>query len=97
MSSIVRLMTLGAMTALPVAASAQTGSRSDLAYCQALSETYVRYVGQDERGAYRGPSLRGSLDGQVAVAKCRQGDAAAAIPVLERVLTANGFALPARG
>ena len=95
MSTISRLMTLAVMAALPVAASAQTGSRSDLAYCQALSETYVRFIGQDERGAYRGPSLRGTLDGQVAVAKCRQGDAAAAIPVLEQVLTDNKFTLPA--
>jgi hypothetical protein len=96
MSTIGRLMTLASVVALPIAASAQTGSLSDLAYCQALSETYVRYVGQDERGAYRAPSLRGTLDGQVAVAKCRQGDAAAAIPVLERVLTDNKFPFPAR-
>ncbi len=97
MSTVARLMTLAAVTALPITASAQTDSRSDLAYCQALSETYVRYLGQDERGAYRAPYLRGTLDGQVAVAKCRQGDAASAIPMLERVLTDNKFTLPARG
>ena len=97
MSTAGRLTTLAAVLALPVAASAQTGSRSDLAYCLALSETYVRYLGQDERGAYRAPMLSGTLDGQVAVAKCRQGDAAAAIPVLERLLTDNRFTLPERG
>jgi hypothetical protein len=96
MSTISRLMTLAVTAALPVAASAQTGSRSDLAYCQALSETYLRYVGHHESD-HRPPYLRGTLDGQVAVAKCRQGDAAAAIPVLERVLTDNKFTLPARG
>ena len=97
MLTIARLMILASVAALPVAASAQTGSGSDLAYCQALSETYVRFIGQDERGAYRAPYLRGNLDAQVAVAKCRQGDAESAIPVLERVLTDNKFTLPARG
>jgi hypothetical protein len=96
MSANGRSMTLASLLALSVAASAQTDGRSDLAYCQALSEAYVRYVGQDDRGAYRSPSLRGTLDGQVAVAKCRQGDAESAIPVLERVLTDNKFPLPAR-
>jgi hypothetical protein len=41
--------------------------------------------------------LRGSLDGQLAVAQCKEGNTAAAIPVLERQLLANKFTLPARG
>jgi len=39
----------------------------------------------------------GDTEGYVAVAKCRQGDAAAAIPTLERKLTNARFTLPARG
>lgn len=97
MSIFAKMGILGAMIALPFAASAQTSNRSDLAYCEALSDTYVRYIGHDENNSHRGRYVRGNLESQVAVAKCKAGDTAAAIPVLERVLTANKFTLPARG
>ena len=89
---------VAAALALPVAASAQPAGRSDLAYCAALSDIYVRYIGHDETSPGRIiQSNRGDAEAYVAMAKCRQGDAAASIPVLERKLTAAKFTLPARG
>jgi hypothetical protein len=93
-----KLLTVAVGLAVPAtAAFADPASRSDQAYCSALSETYVRYIGHDEDYAHRRGYLRGSLDGQVAVAQCKQGNAAAAIPVLEKKLTDQKFTLPARG
>jgi hypothetical protein len=52
---------------------------------------------------YLGPHYSGRIDitpnvvGGEAVAKCREGNAAASIPVLERLLTNGGFTLPWRG
>ncbi len=90
--------TLAAGLALfATAAFAAPPPRTDQDYCMALSETYVRYVGHDEDNAHRLGYRRGSLDGQVAVAQCRQGNAAAAIPVLEKKLIDQKFTLPARG
>jgi hypothetical protein len=82
--------------ALPVAASAQSGPPSDQAYCVALSQKYVRYVGYgaDSSRHYQRSS---PLAGQVAVTQCQRGETAAAIPVLERELTSAGIALPGRG
>jgi hypothetical protein len=89
---------VSAAVALPVAASAQPANRSDLAYCSALSDTYVRYIGRDETSPRRIiRQNQGDAEGYVAVAKCRQGDAAASIPVLEKKLTDAKFTLPARG
>ena len=68
----------------------------DLAYCRALSAIYVRYIGHDlQYGDYA--RRRANNDAQVAVTKCEQGDAASAIPILERELTTNKFTLPTRG
>jgi hypothetical protein len=92
------MLFVAAGLAMPVAASAQTASRSDLAYCNALSDAYVRYIGRDETSGRR--AIRrggGDAEGNVAVAKCRQGDAAAAIPTLEKKLTNAKFTLPDRG
>jgi len=94
--ALLKFMAVGLVIGIPLAASAETATRSDIAYCRALSETYVRYIGHDED--YGRQSIRRSpLDGQVAVAQCKQGNAAAAIPVLERELRAQKFTLPARG
>ena len=79
---------------LPTAASAQS-SPTDLAYCQRLVAVYDRYIGRNEFSSNR-EFGRGSLDGDVASAQCRQGNPAG-IPVLERVLRNNGFSLPPRG
>jgi hypothetical protein len=81
-----------------MAASAQPASRSDLAYCSALSDTYVRYIGRDETSPRRIiRANQGDAEGYAAVAKCRQGDAAASIPVLEKKLTDAKFTLPSHG
>jgi len=80
---------------LPALSAAQTSDRYDRAYCGQLSEMYVLYIGQDLDSS-ASLRTRGSLDGQVAVAQCRQGNTAAAIPVLERILRNNGFTLPRR-
>ncbi len=79
---------------LPATAFAQA-SAADVAYCNRLAALYDRYVGRNEFSPGR-EFGRGSLDGNVASAQCRQGNPAG-IPVLERVLRNNGFSLPPRG
>jgi hypothetical protein len=89
------LIAIAGVSLLPAVASAQTPA-ADLAYCRALSDIYVRYIGHDfQYGNYA--RRRANNDAQVAVAKCEQGETAFAIPVLERELIANRFSLPARG
>ena len=89
------LIAAAGVSLLPAAASAQTPA-ADIAYCRALSDIYVRYIGWDFLyGNYS--RRRANNDAQVAVAKCQQGDAAYAIPILERELIANRFSLPSRG
>jgi hypothetical protein len=56
----------------------------------------VRYIGHDWQYGDR-QMLIANNDAQVAVAKCEQGDAATAIPILERELRKNKFTLPPRG
>lgn len=97
MQRLGNLFAFAVCLALPAASYAQTASRSDQAYCMALSDTYVRYIGHSEDYGNGRGHRRSSLEGQVAVAKCKQGDAAAAIPVLEKELTKQKFTLPARG
>ena len=85
-----------AAVVLPLAAHAQQDSRSaDLRYCAQLSDLYIRYVGRSEAGP--NAPVRPDVNGGVALAKCREGDAAAAIPILERKLVNAGFTLPPRG
>lgn len=81
---------------MPVAVFAQPGAQADQAYCDALSNTYVHYVGRS-LDTPRRMGERGSLDAQVAVSQCHRGDTADAIPVLERELRNQGFSLPKRG
>ena len=67
---------------------------ADLRYCAALSQLYMRYVGNPEtepRGI-----RRNDADADAALSQCREGNARAAIPVLERKLIENKFTLPAR-
>ena len=85
-----------ALAAAVLAAAAHAASSAeDLRYCAALGETYARYVGSSEFSSSR---LVRSVDveARVALAKCDEGDAASAIPVLERKLVNNGFSLPPR-
>ena len=92
------LVTLAAVAAvcLPPAAYAQQANRAaDLQYCAELSNLYVRYVGRSEAGP--NAPVRPDVNGGVALAKCKEGDAAVAIPILERKLVNAGFTLPPRG
>jgi hypothetical protein len=81
---------------LPLAAQAQTptSNAADLNYCAQLSDLYRRYLGSENSGRI---DTTPDVVGGEAVAKCQQGDAAASIPVLERLLTNGGFTLPRRG
>jgi hypothetical protein len=90
-----KLIAGACLSLLPAVSSAQT-TGGDLAYCRALSDVYVRYVGHDWQYGDR-QRRQANNDAQVAVAQCEQGNAAAAIPVLERELIRNKFSLPARG
>lgn len=70
-------------------------SPQDLAYCAKLSQLYQRYVGADPSS----PSMAGvtpDVQGGEAVAKCREGDAGASIPTLERLLKDADITLPLR-
>jgi hypothetical protein len=95
MTRQIALIVAVAMAAVPIAALAQT-SGPDVRYCDALADTYTRYIGHDSDNARR-LEQRGTLDGQLAVAQCHEGRAAEAIPVLEQILRNNGFDLPNRG
>jgi len=77
---------------LPRAAGAQAASQDDLRYCKTLSDMYQRYTGASE---HERPPRR-DVTADEAVARCKAGDAARAIPILERKLTNNGLTLPAR-
>jgi hypothetical protein len=83
---------LGGAITCGVPAAAQ-GTRGDRAYCDRLVEMYGRYLSGDELGQRRA-AAGSSLEGRVGVAKCQQGDTATGIPILERLLIANGFSLP---
>jgi hypothetical protein len=92
-----RFRGLVVVAVLFIAPGAEAQSRSvpaDLRYCWALSDLYQRYIGNPvtETSSIR----RNDADAERALAQCRQGDAAAAIPVLERKLLDNRFTLPAR-
>jgi hypothetical protein len=81
---------------LPLAAQAQppTASAADLSYCAKLSDLYLRYLGPEASGHM--DTTPGVVGGE-AVGKCQEGNAAASIPVLERLLTNAGFSLPRHG
>jgi hypothetical protein len=95
MFRISNLLLVACAIGLPAAARAQSSPAGDIAYCTRLADIYTRYIGSDEHSNHR-QALRGSIEGQIAATKCRQGDTAWAIPVLEQQLVANKFTLPAR-
>ena len=90
-------LSVAAVTLLAPGASpwAQAGAApADVRYCGALSQLYMRYVGNPEtepRGI-----RRNDAEAEDAMAQCRRGNPAAAIAVLERKLTDNRITLPAR-
>ena len=96
MSKSLTLLIACLTAAVPLAAVAQTGDQAaDLRYCAQLSGLYVRYVGRSEAGP--DAPVKPDVNGGVALAKCKEGDAATAIPILERKLINAGFTLPPRG
>jgi hypothetical protein len=96
MPKALALSILFAAIFLPPAAHAQQTARAgDLRYCSQLGELYVRYVGRSEAGP--AVPVKPDVNGGVALAKCHEGDAVAAIPILERKLLNAGFTLPPRG
>jgi hypothetical protein len=90
-----KLIAVAGLSLWPALSSAQSSS-GDLAYCRALSDVYVRYIGHDWQYGDRQLTMANN-DAQVALAQCEQGNATAAIPVLERELVKNKFTLPRRG
>ena len=99
-----RVLAMAALLGLPLMACAhqQAGSvpvakssPQDLAYCAKLSSLYLRYVGPAYNDADMG-GVAPDVDGGEAVAKCREGDANASIPTLERLLRENDVTLPKR-
>ena len=88
-----------AVAILPLAAGADSrsyaGHRADLRYCAQLSDLYARYVGSYDT-APRKQVKRFDVEGRVAIAKCQEGDAEAAIPILERKLVNAKVGLPQR-
>ena len=74
---------------LPLTASAQV---SDATYCRRLSARYEAFI-ENMNGHSMQP---GGIDGQVAVAQCKEGNTAAGIPVLEHKLQDAKVALPSR-
>lgn len=72
-----------------------TSSPQDLAYCAKLSDLYQRYVGANP-GSTGMDGVSPDVIGGEAVAKCREGDAKASIPTLERLLRSADMTLPPR-
>jgi hypothetical protein len=73
--------------ALPLTAFAQG---NDAAYCKALADKYQAFIvnmqGHSEQA--------GSIDGNLAVEQCKQGNSKDAIPVLEQKLNDAKIPLP---
>jgi hypothetical protein len=83
---------------LSLLACAQQQPRStpqELAYCAKLSQLYRSYVGANP-GSSSMDGVTPDVAGGEAVAKCREGDAKAAIPTLERLLKDGDIPLPPR-
>ena len=70
-------------------------SPQELAYCAKLSKLYQRYVGANP-GSSSMSGVTPDVAGGEAVAKCREGDAKASIPTLERLLKDADMPLPPR-
>ena len=56
-------------------------------YCEALSDLYMRYVGNPETEPRN--VRRNDADAEAALAQCRHGEPVVSIPVLERKLVDN--------
>ena len=77
------------VASLPFAASAQS---NDVKYCTDLSDKYVRYLDMSSK---KGAQPQ-SVEAQASVGRCKPGETAASIPVLEKALKDAKFDLPPR-
>jgi hypothetical protein len=77
-----------------ILAAVRKGQSDDQRYCANLSDLYVRYVGRSEGSTHT--EMTPDVDASVALVKCKEGDAGAAIPILEQKLNDAGFSLPPR-
>jgi hypothetical protein len=85
-----RSVALAFAIVVPAAAFAQS---SDANYCAALTQSYQRYVGQNE-AKHRAQNPDATVNN--AIAQCGSGNAASAIPVLEKALRDAKVELPPR-
>lgn len=89
-----RLAAVAIAVLLACSAHAQGRRSPEQQYCEALSDFYMRYVGNPETQPRK--VRRNDAEAEKALSQCRQGDTAASIPVLERKLTDNRITLPQR-
>jgi uncharacterized protein (UPF0147 family) len=80
------------MAALPADAQRRASS-AEQQYCEALSNLYMRYVGNPETEPRN--VRRNDAEAEEALSQCRHGNSAVSIPVLEHKLTDNRITLPA--
>jgi hypothetical protein len=76
--------------ATPAASPGSYTPEEDRAYCGQLAGLYLRYVGSI------GSRILPNADVTEAINDCAQGNYAAGIPVLEKVLRESDFTLPTR-
>jgi hypothetical protein len=90
MKIVTKSLIVGASLMLPVVAFAQS---NDAKYCEALTSKYQQYAGAREQ-QHRGQMLDATIG--TAIAKCKAGDTATGIPVLEKALKDAKVDLPSR-
>jgi hypothetical protein len=87
-SRCLEIIARGVAAALLLAVSLpRPGHADDQSYCTQLSSLYRKYV-------QNSPGRQFDVEASVALDDCRKGNAAAAVPVLERKLRESGFSLP---
>jgi hypothetical protein len=89
---VVAAAVLMLIAALPADAQRRASSPQQQ-YCEALSDLYMRYVGNPETEPRS--IRRNDAEAEEALSQCRRGNSAGSIPVRERKLTDNRITLPA--
>lgn len=89
-----RVLAIAIAVLLASSAHAQVRRSPEQHYCEALSDLYMRYVGNPETEPRK--IRRNDAEAEKALAQCRRGEVAASIPVLERKLVDNRITLPQR-
>lgn len=83
------VLALGIVAAPAWAQAPSQAPSADLARCENLYALYARY--SNTGGESRSGSALSALEASSALADCRRGNTQAGIPVLERMLRAQGF------